>query len=163
MTDIPPETEGVEVGNPAGYIRGLIGEGYSARAGLEAFRGEGGAIRDSRWYALYGQVSDTLARQSEVAGLDPNVIPGPGDYGEWEMGRGGQYATQVSVHVIDRETDLWTTRQYTYVTSDPHTPAEAEAAAMDEFGDPDVESEYGETVYGAIANGLWITRPYGGS
>jgi hypothetical protein len=90
-------------------------------------------------------------------------LPGPGDYGEWTAGRGGQYATQVEVQLIDRDTGLWITKQHTYITDEPHTPYDAEADAFDVFGDPDTENDYGETVMGAVAINLWRTTPFSGA
>lgn len=149
-----------DTGNPAGFVKQLIQQGYNATQGLGEFRAAGGRIRDSRWFSLYGQVDDTIRRTPETLALDPNQLPGPNDYGVWAMGRGNQYATQVSVTILDRDTGLMTTRQHTYITDLPHTPAEAEADAIDMFGDPDTESAYGETVMGATAVHVWQTVPY---
>lgn len=148
--------------NPAGFIRGLINEGEGPTAGLGLFREAGGRINDSRWFSLYGQVNDTIDREPGVLGMDPFTLPSMSDYGEpWAAGKGGQFATQVEVQIVDRDTGLWITKQHTYITDEPHTPAEAEADAFDVFGDPDTENEYGETVMGAIAIHLWTTTAYG--
>lgn len=146
-------------GNPAGFIKGLIGDEVGPTAGLRAFREAGGEIQDSRWFDLYGQVSDTLAREPGVLAFEPGALPGPSDYGVWSVkGPGGQYATQVEVQIRDRDTGNWYTKQHTYITDDPHTPEEAEADAFDMFGDPDTENDYGETVMGALAVHLWRTE-----
>jgi hypothetical protein len=148
--------------NPAGFIRGLLAAGEGPTAGLRIFRDAGGAINDSRWFNLYSQVNDTAQREPGILGMDPFTLPSTGDYGDpWVMGRGGQFATQVEIQVVDRDTNLWFTKQHTYITDEPHTPAEAEADAFDTFGDPDVENEYGEVVMGAIAVHMWTTTPYG--
>lgn len=148
--------------NPAGFIKALINEGEGPTAGLRIYRDAGGAINDSRWFSLYGQVADTIAREPAVLGLDPFMLPTISDYGEpWAMGKGGQFATQVEVQIVDRDTGLWFTKQHTYITDVAHTPAEAEADAFAMFGDPDTESEYGETVMGALAIHLWQTTPFG--
>lgn len=150
-----------DTGNPSGFIKQLILGGYKAREGLGVFREAGGQIRDSRWYSLYGNIDDSIRRAPDHLALDPNQLPGPNDYGVWAMGRGGQYATQVKVQILDRDTGLWTERQHTYVTDLPHTPAEAEADAIDMFGDPDAEAAYGETVMGATTTNVWRTTAYG--
>lgn len=155
--------DGFDTGNPAGFVRGLIAEGESATSGLSIFREAGGEIRDSRWYALYSNVNDTLARESQAVALDPFTVPGPTDYAEWEAGRGGQYATQVEIQIVDRDTGLWFTKLHTYITDEPHTPAEAEADAFDVFGDPDIQNDYGETVMGALATSVFLTTPFGTS
>lgn len=155
-----PEDEVTSTGNPAGYIRGLLSEGIGPTAGLRAFREAGGAIQDGRWFDLYGVVGDTAARVPASLALDPYNVPGPADFENWRMGKGGQYATQVEVTVRDRDTGDYFTKQHTYITDQPHTPAEAESDAFDVFGDPDSESTYGETVLGALAVNFYTTTPY---
>lgn len=153
--------DGVDVGNISGYVKDLIQGGFSATAGLAAFREAGGAVRDSRWYSLYGQITDTIAREPAFLALNPYALPDVADYGTWAMGRGGQYATQVQLQLLDRGTGLMTTAIADYVTDDPHTPAEAQLAVMDQWSDPEAMSTYGVTVLGAIATKVWKTVPYG--
>lgn len=148
-------------GNPAGYIRGLLAEEIGPTAGLRAYREAGGAIQDSRWFNLYHAVEDTAARYPEQLGIDPFSVPGPADYTTWQLGKGGQYMTQVEVTVVDRDTGDWYTKQHTYVTDQPHTAAEAEEDAFGVFGDADVENAYGETVMGALATTFARTTAYG--
>lgn len=148
-------------GNPAGFIRGLISEGERPTAGLDIYREAGGHIQDSRWFSLYQQVASTYADRPAQLGLDPYSIPAGSDYETWALGRGGQYATQVQIQVVDRDTGDWLTKQHTYVTDLPHTAAEAEEDAFAMFGDPDTENQYGETVMGALAVTFAQTVPYG--
>lgn len=157
----PSDAGGVDVGNVSGYVKDYIKAGYSATAALADFRDAGGAIRDSRWYALYGQVTDTIAREPSFLALDPYALPDPSEYGTWAMGRGGQFATQIQLQLIDRGSGLITTQLATYVTDMPHTPVEAQMWAQDTFGDPDAEADYGVTVMGATATKIWTTVPYG--
>lgn len=154
------EEEGFPTGNPAGFIRGLIQEGEGPTAGLRIFRDAGGAIQDSRWFELYGQVNDTIARVPETLGLDPFAVPSPGEYEVWNLGSGNQYMTQVEVQIRDRDTGLWFTKPHTFVTDEPHTAADAEEDAFATYGDPDTENNYGETVMGALAVTFATTLPY---
>lgn len=147
-------------GNPAGFIRGLLNEGEAPTAGLQIYRDAGGRIQDSRWFSLYQQVNSTYADRPAMLGLDPFSTPGPTDYETWQWGKGGQYATQVEIQVIDRDTGNWLTKLHTYVTDEPHTAEDAEADAFSMFGDPDTENQYGETVMGALAVTFARTLPY---
>jgi hypothetical protein len=151
----------VDVGNISGFQRDLIEGGVNATQGLAIFREAGGAIRDSRWFALYGQVADTIAREPAFLAINPYQLPDSSDYGTWAMGKGGQYATQVAIDVLDRGTGLYTTQLATYVTDVPHTGVEAEAWAQDQFGQPDAQNAYGVTVMGAMAKAYWVTVPWG--
>ena len=148
-------------GNPAGFIRGLIAEGMRPTEGLREYKAVGGRIQESRWFALYQQVYNTYADRPAQLGLDPFAIPGTGNYETWRLGKGGQYATQVQIQVVDRDTGDFLTKQHTYVTDVPHTAADAEADAFAMFGDPDVENQYSETVMGALAVTFAQTVPYG--
>ena len=153
---------GFDLGNPSSFIRGLIEEGTGKAEGLDLFRSFGGEIRDSRWSALYDQVLNVVDQAPEVLGRDPFALPGPNDYETLEAGTGGRFVTDVSVQMVDRDTGLYMTRQYSHWTIDPHTPAEAEAAAFDVFGDEDVQESYGETMMGAVATSIYFTTPFGG-
>lgn len=158
---MPSDDPPIDLGNVSGYVRDYIEQGYTATEALSDFREQGGAIRDSRWYSLYGQITDTIAREPSFLALDPYSIPDASEYGTWAMGNGGQYATQVSIQLVDRDTGLLTTQLATYVSDDPHEPIEAQDWAMDTFGDDDLEADYGVTVLGATATKVWMTVPYG--
>jgi hypothetical protein len=148
-------------GNPAGFMAYHISIGSSAAEARADYRSQGGTTGDAAWNRAYGQIADTLARYPDQAALDPGALPSASDYATWAMGRGGQYATQVGVQLTDTETGLSFISQYTYVTDDPHTAEEAEAAAQAEFGDADTLDQYGQTIGGAFAIHLWQTVPFG--
>jgi len=159
---MPPEEPTAIPGNPSGFIRALQAEGEGPTAGLRIFRDAGGKIQDSRWFDLYRQVADTLARIPQSLGLDPYSVPGPGEYTQWSLGRGNQFMSRVEVKVLDRDTGDYYTKWHTYVTDEPHTMVEAEDDAFAMFGDPDTENAYGETVMGALTVTMAKTVPYGG-
>lgn len=148
--------------NPAGFMRALLAEGESATSGLAIYREAGGAIQDSRWYQLYGQVANTVAQTPEMLEVDPFGLPGPADYGEWATNKPGQFATQVEMQVFDRDLGEWLTMPATYLTDDPHTIAEAEQWAMDQFDPENTGSDFNQTVMGAVAVHLWRTVPLEG-
>lgn len=156
-----PDEEITSTGNPSGFIRGLLAEGEGPTAGLQIYRDAGGAIQDSRWFSLYSQVANTAADLPESLALDPYSLPAGSDYETWSLGRGGQFMSQVELQIYDRDTGEILSRQYTYVTDDPHTAAEAEADAFDLFGDPETQNDYGETVLGAITTTMATTVAYG--
>lgn len=157
-----PDEIGVPSSNVAGYIRGLISEGVGPTEGLRIFKDEPfGHIRESRWFDLYREVNDTIAREPQWAGLDPFSTPAPGEYGTFEAGQGGKFVTTVEMQMIDRGTGLWFTQKAEYWTSEPHTPAEAEDWALSTWSDSDLEAQYSTTVMGALAVHLWQTTPLG--
>lgn len=149
-------------GNPAGFMAYHVSIGSSAREALREWRSLGGTFTDAKWFQQYGQVTDTIMRTTDVAALEPGQLPSAADYGEWSMGRGGQYATQVNVTYIDEETGLRSQLPYTYITDEPHTPDEATEAAIDEYGADDNASRYGQTITGAFVTHVWTTTPFGG-
>lgn len=148
---------GASTGNPAGFIVDAIKRGVGSTAALGEYAEAGGEIRRQTWFRLYGEVTDALARSESAAALDPFQLPDPSAYATWTMGSGGQYATQVQVFFRDVDTGLIGTSQYTYVTDEPHTPAEAEAAAFDEYNDPDNASDYGQAILGTATSNVMQT------
>jgi hypothetical protein len=149
-------------GNPSGFMAYHVSIGTSARGALAEWRELGGTTGDHKWYELYGQVSDTIMRTEGAAGLEPGSLPLPSDYGVWSMGNGGQYASQVNVTYIDNETGLRSSAPFTWVTDDPHTPEEAEQAAIDEYTGDDNAERYGQTITGAFTVHVWTTEPFSG-
>lgn len=148
-------------GNPAGFMAYHVSIGSSARGALAEWRELGGTSGDAKWFQMYGQVTDTIMRGENMAGLEPGQLPLASDYGEWSMGQGGQYATQVLVTYTDQETGLRSQSPFTYVTDEPHTPDEAEQAAMDEYGADENAEKYGQTITGAFVTHVWMTTPFG--
>lgn len=148
-------------GNPAGFMSYHISIGSSAAEARREWRAIGGTTGDTAWNQMYGQITDTIMRGENMAGLEPGQLPLPSDYGEWSMGSGGQYATQVNVTYVDQETGLRSQSPFTYVTDEPHTPDEAEQAAMDEYGADDNAEKYGQTITGAFVTHVWQTTPFG--
>jgi hypothetical protein len=148
-------------GNPAGFIVGAINEGQSATAALNAFREAGGEMRTQTWYQMFGQVTDAIARSPLAGSLDPYSLPDPGAYATWAMGPGGEYATQVDLFFRDLDTGLVGSIPYTYVTSDPHTPEEAIAEAMGDFGESDTQAQYDQVMLGGTVRNVYTTVQFG--
>lgn len=155
-----PDDEGVNIGNPAGFIADKLREGTGATRALDEFREAGGEMRRQSWFRLYGQVSDTLARSPESEALDPRALPDSSAYGEWAMGAGGQYASQVNVMFRDVESGVIGTAQYTHISDDPHTPEEAIAAAVDVYGDEETAGRYEQAILGGVVTNVWQTVPF---
>lgn len=148
---------GANVGNPAGFIAGAINEEMGPTAALAAFRDAGGEIRNESWFRLYGEVGAALDNSVTAAGLNPYALPDASDYAPWTMNGPDSYATQVKVFFRDVDTGLIGSAEYTYRTPDPHTPAEAEAAAFDEYADPDNAADYGQSVLGTATTNVYRT------
>lgn len=150
-----PEDFGAE--NPAGFIRAYAADEQSMAATYAAFQEAGGHMQESRFSQMFGNVIDTAARIPEVLTLDPFAIPGPEAYGEWETGRAGLFATQVEMQLFDRDLNDFVTGYATYITAEPHTPAEAEQWAMDNYDPENTGADYNQIMMGAITTGVWKT------
>lgn len=156
-----PADEGVNVGNPAGFIADQIRSGVNATNALEGFREAGGGMRRQSWFRLYGEVADSIARSPEAAALDPAAYPDAENYGEWAAGQGGQYATQVNIMIRDRASGVVGSAPYTHITDDPHTPDEAIAAGVDLYSNDDAAQRYDQQILGGVVTGIWQTIPFG--
>lgn len=144
-------------GNPVGYISEAIGLGWSQSETLATFRADGASMSTQTFGRLFNEVSDSIARQSDAAGLDPFQLPDPNAYATWTMGKGGEFATSVNVLFRDEDTGLIGTKQFLYKTSEPHTPAEAQQAAWDAFSDPDAQDAYGQIALGTSTRNVFRT------
>jgi hypothetical protein len=159
VTPIDFPAEGIDVGNRAGFISQMINEGYSANEGLELLQSQGAGYRRSDFLADWGRVSDLLARQDVELALDPTALPDASEYGEIAMGRGGQYATRVSIGIVNMDTGVNGTGWYLHVTDEPHTPEDAIEGAMDAFSDENT-TRYRERITSLIAGVPMLTVPY---
>lgn len=160
MSDLDFGDDGVDIGNPAGFIAQAIRDGSSMNQSLRDFREAGGSMRNEYWRSTYADVRDALAREESVSGLTPDAIPTGDQYATWAMGRGDQYATQVTVFVRQGGTGDTGAKSFTYISDEAHSPEEAEQAAIDEYSDPDVASQYEEVVTGAVTTGVYRTVPF---
>ena len=77
-------------------------------------------VRDSTVYQTIGEVRAAIANREVVAGLDPSVMPAPGDYAKWTTNRRG-YSTQFLVVTRDKATGLIGTTVSSYTTRDQHS------------------------------------------
>lgn len=155
-----PADEGVNVGNPAGFIADRIREGVNANRALQEFQGAGGGMRRQSWYRLYGEVRDSIARSPEASSLDPGATPTGAQYGTWAMGRGGQFATQVNIMFRDKASGVVGSAPYTHISDEEHTPDEAIAAGIDLYSNDDAASRYDQQILGGIVTNVWQTIPF---
>lgn len=160
MTFIEEGGGGINIGNPAGFMSSKIMEGVSANQALRDFRDAGGAFRRQDWLRSYAGVRDTLSRQPDIAGISPSTVPDASQYGEWAMGRGGQFATQVQIHVIDRESGIVGTAPFTFISDEPHTPEDAVEAGIDLYTNDEAAQRYGQRVVGGLPSAMWKTVPF---
>lgn len=153
--------DGINIGNRAGYIGGLIREGFSANKILRTLSESGAGIQRSAGLKLISQVRESLDKAPGIASLPGSSLPSAEQYGTWAMGRGGQYATNVAVYSIDKETGQSIKSFYTHVSNEPHTPEEAAQAGIDLYTNDDAAQRYGQRVTGALPGMMWQTVPFG--
>ena len=77
---------GFSTGNPAGYVKAAIAEGWSASEALTTYRADGGQTNTQAWYRLYGEVGAAVDNAGVAQALDPFAIPNGADYSTWTMG-----------------------------------------------------------------------------
>lgn len=152
--------EGTPVGDPLGFIIKAQGEGLTQWQAYQEFQSAGGGMRQSYFNNLYGEVAASAADRSAAAALDPFQLPSGSDYTQWSMGGGGEYVTTVNVAVRNTGTGDIGWQQYMYKTSEPHTPAEAQLAAWQDFSDPDVIDRYGRVPVGTVTRNVYLTVPW---
>lgn len=149
-------------GNPVSYISEAQGLGWSQSETLRTFRADGASLATQTFGRLWNEVADSLTRQTSAGGLDPFALPDANVYSTWTMGKGDEFATSVNVLFRDNDTGMIGTKQYLYKTADPHTPAEAQMAAWNEFSDPDNQEQYGQTALGTSTRNVFRTVAFQG-
>lgn len=83
--------------NAAQWALHAIQEGWSAKAGLERFRAEGGHIADATWYKLTGELQNMLATREGELNRPLNLRPTAEDIKDWRVSRGRGFMHQVEV------------------------------------------------------------------
>lgn len=159
MTALEPPEDGIDVGNRAGFIGQMIQQGMTANEGLDLLRDLGAGYRRTDFLADWARVSDALARTADTLALDPLAFPASGDYAELAMGRGGQYATRVSIGIVNMDTGVQGTGWYLHVTDEPHTPEDAIEGALDAFSDENT-TRYRERITSLLPGITYVTVPY---
>jgi hypothetical protein len=160
VTSTEGELPTVNIGNRAGYIAELVREGYSANKILGTLRDLGAGMQRSAGLKLVSQVRESMDKAPGIAGLRGDQLPSADQYGTWQMGRGGQYATNVAVYSIDKDTGASIKSFYTHVTNEPHTPEEAAQAGIDLYTNDDAAQRYGQRVTGALPGMMWQTEAF---
>lgn len=123
---------GIGSGGVGGFIRRAINEGLGVTRARAMFReSELGRMSNAAFGQLYGQVRSALGARDQLAGLDYAAIPDGDVFTPWAAGTPDRYASFVEVFVREVGSRDVTSRFYTHVTSDPHSPQEAVDAAMD--------------------------------
>lgn len=151
MTDLPIEGGDFNVG---AFLTGAIEEGLSARQALIRFREAGMRMSNESFRQLYAETRDIIGDRDYLAALDYDAIPEGEQLGTWAMGEGGQFATFVTSFVRrvgERELEQ---RYYTFITDEPHTAADAIAAAQDFYTD---EALVGDSFGGGVYQGSVVT------
>lgn len=148
-------------GNVAGWISAAQREGMGYNEALRTFRDVGGSIGNDKWSSIWGQVRDVESRYPGVANTPVDQLPNAADYGTWSMGSGGKYATNVWATFTDIDTGAVMSKTFTYVTSDPHSPADAIEWGTDQFEQGITDSWQGQQLNGVSAGPPMLTVPYG--
>lgn len=157
-----PDAGPFSTGNPTGYIVSSINEGWSASEAFNTFRADGGQLATGTWFRLYGQVTDSIAREPAFSALDPYSIPDSSQYGEVSMGGGNKFFSSADIWVRSRGTGEVYPMRMGYMTDEGHTPAEAGFAGMDQLSNPDDPDNYPFQVLGFGKVRVYKTVPWGG-
>ena len=156
MAELGPLLPDISV---SAFVRGLIEEGIGVAEGRDLMRSYGMRMSNQAFSNLYGDVRSIIANRDQLQGLDYNALPSGDVYRPWAAGTPNEYATFVHVQYRLPGSDEVQTVFRTYVTSDPHTPSEAEQYAIAEVENLSgtTGSFAGATVYGATISSMTRT------
>lgn len=136
-----------------------VREGLSARAGLSAFRGGGGSIRDATWFRAYSEAKSAVAGRERELAAPQNRAPSREELQTWTTRGAAGILQQVEVFVRDLATGEVVPIPYS-VTSDAGVSRQiAIGEALGAIAD---EAEgYGQVVLGAAHVGAFEMVPGG--
>ena len=147
------------IGNIAGIMGKYVREGLSARQAVARFREAGGRISNQAFRSGYAQVRDSLLANPTAATLPGHLRPGLEHFSEWQTNTPGQYAYQVELAVWDKNAQIGFTREWTIMSDEIISPANAirQASEQAEQGAEESELYKGQQVVGGTLAGLYVT------
>lgn len=146
--------------SPAQWALLAVESGWSARAGLERFRAEGGHIRDATWNRLTAEIRSNISGRAVKYSEPVNRIPVAAEIKRWETTNARGYIQQVEVLVRDKATGLVMSRPFSLASKTLVSRNTALKKALETYGG-DNEGNYPEVILGAVYSGTYQMVPRG--
>lgn len=146
--------------NAAQWALLAVQEGWSATAGLDRYRAEGGHMANQTWYRLYGEIQGSVADRSDVMNQPLNLRPVASEIKTWSTKNATGYVQQVEVLVRERATGQIISVPFSVTGRSLVSRANALQQALDVYSD-DNAKKYNQQVLGAVYTGTYQAVPQG--
>jgi|SRR6266852_1235876 len=144
--------------NAAQWALHAVTQGWSARAGLDRYRAEGGHIADATWFRLTGEIQATLAQREGVYNEPVNLRPVASEIRTWEVRHGTGFIHQVEVLVRDRKTNQVISVPYSAQSRTLRSRISVLTEALSVYSDENAK-KYDQQILGAIYTGTYQMIP----
>jgi hypothetical protein len=145
---------------PTGAALDAILSGYSARAGLAAYRQSGGRVATGTWYKLTGELQAMLAAREGIYDEPINRRPVASEIQRWDTAKAKGYIQQVEVLVRDRSTGEIMSIPFSVTGRTLVARSTALAKALEVYGGENLK-KYPQQLLGAVYTGTYQAVPVG--
>jgi hypothetical protein len=147
--------------NAAQWALLAVTEGWSATAGLDRYRAEGGHMANQTWYRMFGEIQRTVADRGGTYNEPVNLRPVASEIKTWTTAKASGYIQQVEVLVRDRATGQIISVPFSVTGRSLVSRANALQQALDVYSD-DNAKKYDQQVLGAVYTGTYQAVPKAG-
>src|SRR6266852_4702534 len=147
-----------EYGSAAQWALHAIQQGWSAAAGLDRFRGEGGHVADRTWYRLTGELNRMLAEREGELNRPLNLRPTADEVRTWTTRKATGYIHQVEVLVRDRATGEIISVPYSATGRTLRSRQAVINEALSVYSDENAR-KYDQQILGAVYTGTYQAVP----
>lgn len=150
-----------DYGSAAQWALHAIREGWSARAGLDRYRAEGGRVADATWYKMTGELNRMVAERETELTRPLSLRPTADDIREWTTRNARGYIHQVEVLVRDRATGEIISVPYSAMSRQLKSRISVINEALRVYSS-DNAKKYDQQVLGAVYTGTYQAVPEAG-
>jgi hypothetical protein len=144
--------------NAAQWALLAIQEGWSASAGLDRFRAEGGHIANASWYKLTGEIQSSLQNRAGQYNEPLNLRPVGAEIKTWTTAKASGYIQQVEVLVREKATGEIISVPFSVTGRALVSRRNALQQALSVYSD-DNAKKYNQQVLGAVYSGTYQAIP----
>jgi len=138
-----------------------IEEGWSATAGLNRFRAEGGHIANATWYKLTGELRANIGDRERVMNAPMNRIPTADEIKDWTTKSAKGYVQQVEVLIRDKTTGEVISVAYSRMGKTLISRNGVIKEALDTYGGENAKRYPWQRILGAVYTGTYQAIPEG--
>lgn len=146
--------------NAAQWALLAVTEGWSATAGLDRYRAEGGHIANQTWYRMFGEIQHSLSDRAGAYNEPLNLRPVAAEIKTWTTKRATGFIQQVEVLVRDKATGQVISVPFSVTGKTLVSRRNALQQALSVYSDENA-TKYNQTVLGAIYTGTYQAVPEG--